>query len=145
MIVQDRVIALTFPVFIFSVFWTGLPESDVMAMPPVQRKVLENGLVLLVSPEHSLPIVTMQLLMNAGSWRDPSGQEGLANLTAKGLLLGTSKPSSESAESSSAAGSASVSPSPGRCSRMPPSSSSTKPPRTSTPSPKCWCKRRWPT
>jgi len=67
----------------------GLQASLVQAMPPVQRNVLPNGLVLLISREHSLPLVTLQLLIDAGSRRDPSGQEGLAYLTARGLLLGT--------------------------------------------------------
>jgi zinc protease len=35
--------------------------------------------------------VTLQLLIDSGSRRDPSGEEGLAYLTAKGLLHGTSK------------------------------------------------------
>ncbi len=61
------------------------------AMPPVERSVLANGLVLLVSEEHSLPLVTIQLLIDAGSRRDPAGKEGLAYLTAEGLLLGTKK------------------------------------------------------
>src|SRR4030042_1840886 len=60
-----------------------------LAMPPVQRMVLPNQLVLLVCEEHSLPFVTFQLLINSGSRQDPSGQEGLANLTARGLLLGS--------------------------------------------------------
>ena len=60
-------------------------------MPPVQRMVLSNRLVLLTGEDHSLPFVTLQLLIDSGSWRDPAGQEGLAYLTAKGLLLGTSK------------------------------------------------------
>ena len=61
------------------------------SMPPVQRVVLPNDLVLLVSEEHSLPFVVFQLLVDAGSRLDPAGKEGLANLTAKGLLLGTSR------------------------------------------------------
>jgi zinc protease len=52
---------------------------------------LSNRLVLLASGEHSLPFVTLQLLIDSGSRRDPSGEEGLAYLTAKGLLHGTSK------------------------------------------------------
>jgi zinc protease len=60
-------------------------------MPPVERTVLPNHLVFLVSQEHSLPFVTLQLLINAGSRNDPSGKEGLANQVARGLLLGTSK------------------------------------------------------
>ena len=60
-------------------------------MPPVQRTVLSNRLILLTGEDHSLPFVTLQLLIDSGSRRDPAGQEGLAYLTAKGLLLGTSK------------------------------------------------------
>jgi zinc protease len=70
--------------------WVGLLEGNLHAMPPVQRTVLSNQLVLLVSEEHSLPFVTFQLLIDSGSWRDPSGEEGLSYLTARGLLLGTS-------------------------------------------------------
>jgi len=46
-------------------------------------------MVLLTSEEHSLPFVTLQLLIDAGSRRDSAGAEGAAYLTAKGLLLGT--------------------------------------------------------
>jgi zinc protease len=68
-----------------------LPEGTPLAMPPVQRTVLPNRLVLLVCEEHSLPFVTLQLLIDAGSRQDPHGQEGLSYMTARGLLLGTSR------------------------------------------------------
>ncbi|MBI2875970.1 MAG: insulinase family protein [Candidatus Tectomicrobia bacterium] len=68
----------------------GLPEHAAQAVPPVQRMVLPNQLVLLVSKEHSLPLVTLQLSVDAGAWRDPQGAEGLAYMTASGLLQGTS-------------------------------------------------------
>ncbi len=61
------------------------------AMPPIQRMTLSNQLVLLLSEEHSLPFVTLQILVDAGSGRDPAGEEGIANLTARGLLLGTAR------------------------------------------------------
>ncbi|HUJ88898.1 MAG TPA: pitrilysin family protein [Syntrophorhabdales bacterium] len=61
------------------------------SMPHVERIVLPNNLVLLVSEEHSLPFVVFQMLVDAGSRLDPAGKEGLANLTAKGLLLGTAR------------------------------------------------------
>ena len=79
--------------FILTFFFMvmGLPIGSLQAMPPVQRMTLSNHLVLLASGEHSLPFVTLQLLIDSGSRRDPSGEEGLANLTAKGLLHGTSK------------------------------------------------------
>ncbi len=63
----------------------------VYAMPPVQRMVLTNRLVVLLCEEHTLPFATIQLLVDAGSRRDPAGKEGVARLVAKGLLLGTSK------------------------------------------------------
>ena len=74
---------------IFFLVSAGPLEGNLYAMPPVQRVVLPNHLVLLVCEEHSLPFVTLQLLINSGSRKDPSGQEGLANLTARGLLLGS--------------------------------------------------------
>ena len=67
----------------------ALTERTLPAMPPVQRQTLANQMVLLTSADHSLPFVTLQLLIDAGSRRDPAGEEGAAYLTAKGLLLGT--------------------------------------------------------
>ena len=78
-------------VLVFLMLWVGLPDGGPQAMPAVQRRVLPNHLVLLASEEHSLPFVTLQLLIDSGSWRDPSGEEGLSYLTAKGILHGTSK------------------------------------------------------
>ena len=51
-------------------------RGSLQAMPPVQRTVLPNGLILLVCEERSLPFVTFQLLINSGSWKDPQGEEG---------------------------------------------------------------------
>ncbi|HUL36221.1 MAG TPA: pitrilysin family protein [Thermodesulfobacteriota bacterium] len=75
----------------FLLFCLCLQSKVVSAMPPVQRTVLPNQLILLFSQESSLPFVTIQLLIDSGSRRDPSGEEGLSYLTARGLLLGTSK------------------------------------------------------
>lgn len=76
---------------VFLLVWMCLPEDSLQAMPPVQRTVLSNQLILLSSEDHSLPFVTLQLLIDSGSCKDPAGEEGLAYLTAKGLLHGTSK------------------------------------------------------
>lgn len=57
-------------------------------IPPVERSVLPNGLTLIVCEEHSLPSVTMQYLVEAGSRRDPQGRGGLAFLTARSVLMG---------------------------------------------------------
>ncbi len=66
-----------------------LPVGSCPAMPPVERSVLSNKLTVLVFEDHSIPAVTLELLVSAGSWRDPQGFKGTANLTAKSLLLGT--------------------------------------------------------
>ena len=76
---------------LFLILCVGLPNGGLHAMPPVEKTVLPNRLVLIVCKEQSLPFVTFQLLIDSGSRRDPSGEEGLAHLAAKGLLLGTSK------------------------------------------------------
>jgi len=78
-------------VLVSLMLWGGLPDGILHAMPPVRRMVLPNHLVLLASEDHSLPFVTLQLLIDSGSRRDPSGEEGLSHVTARGLLLGTSK------------------------------------------------------
>jgi zinc protease len=74
--------------------WVQAENAE--AFPPIQRTVLPNQLVVLVSGEHSLPFLTLQLLVDAGSGKDPAGEEGLARLTAKGLLLGTARRTAKS-------------------------------------------------
>ncbi|HME41491.1 MAG TPA: pitrilysin family protein [Syntrophorhabdales bacterium] len=81
-------VRITFILVILVVLWIAPVRAG--SMPRVERIVLPNNLVVLVSEEHSLPFVVFQMLMDAGSRLDPAGKEGLANLTAKGLLLGTS-------------------------------------------------------
>ena len=71
--------------------WLGFMEGVSLAMAPIQRVALPNKMVLLLSEEHSLPFITFQLVIDAGSRKDPSGKEGLANLVARGILLGTSR------------------------------------------------------
>ncbi len=62
--------------------------GSAFAFPPIQRTVLDNGLVLLVSEEHSLPFMTINLMVKTGSKDDPPGEEGVAELSATSLLLG---------------------------------------------------------
>lgn len=91
MIQKIRKIQILFPSFAFIILLIGILAGSSQAMPPVQRLVLPNQLALLISEDHSLPFVTLQLLVDSGARRDPPDQAGLAYLTAKGLLLGTSK------------------------------------------------------
>lgn len=56
-----------------------------------KRMVLDNGLVLLTSEQRALPMVSIELLIDAGSRYEPENQAGLANLTAKLLTYGTQR------------------------------------------------------
>ncbi len=80
-----------FMIFILVLIGFSLTANTSQAMQPVQRTVLTNKLVLLSGEEHSIPLITIQILIEAGSRTDPAGEEGLANLTANSLVLGTSK------------------------------------------------------
>ena len=76
-------------VFIVVLSASLLTGAYCLAMPKAEGIELSNHLKLLVFEEHSIPIVTLQLLTAAGSVRDPQDMRGLANLTAKSILLGT--------------------------------------------------------
>ena len=54
-----------------------------------KRTVLNNGMVLLTSEQRALPMVSIELLIDAGSRYEPADQAGLANLTSKLLIYGT--------------------------------------------------------
>jgi zinc protease len=59
--------------------------------PPAVRSTLPNGARLIVSEQHALPLVVVQMVLDAGARRDPRGKEGLASLTAEVLTEGTKK------------------------------------------------------
>jgi zinc protease len=78
-----------FFMFLIFLLLVCLAGNDALAIPAIRKTVLDNRLTVLHSEDHSLPFVTVQLLIKGGSRRDPAGKEGLANLTAESLLLGT--------------------------------------------------------
>ncbi len=59
------------------------------AAPLGRRVEMENELILLVAERPILPMVTVEILVKAGSYRESNHQAGLANLTATLLPLGT--------------------------------------------------------
>lgn len=59
--------------------------------PHFTEEILPNGLRLVVAPVEKLPLVTVLVVIDAGSTIDPAGKEGLAGLTAAALLEGTSE------------------------------------------------------
>lgn len=66
--------------------------SGASAAPPLaDREILPNGIVLLVSERHALPIVAVNAYVRAGAVLDPPASLGLANLTAELLTRGTAR------------------------------------------------------
>jgi zinc protease len=57
-------------------------------LPPYQRAVLKNGLIVYIMPSARLPLVDFRLAARAGAANDPPGKEGLAHLTADLLTQG---------------------------------------------------------
>ena len=60
--------------------------------PRFERRALPNGMRLIVAPISKLPLVSITMLVEAGAVSDPPGRSGLAQLTAKLLLEGTTAP-----------------------------------------------------
>src|SRR5574340_1481568 len=87
----DRLIKALSCWLMLALVWTGAalaaPSSQVLGV----REKLPNGLVWLFSEQSGLPLVTLRLLVKAGTLQDPPEQEGLTNLTASLLLSGTKK------------------------------------------------------
>ncbi|MBM2805684.1 MAG: putative Peptidase domain protein, involved in ppq synthesis (ppqG) [Deltaproteobacteria bacterium] len=65
------------------------PRAEASMVP--KRSVLNNGMVLLTSEQRALPMVAVELLIDAGSRHEAAHQAGLANLTSKLLIYGTKK------------------------------------------------------
>ena len=55
--------------------------------PQAERVTLRNGMIIYVLEDHELPLVNIHAVMKAGSYFDPEGKEGLAELT--GILMRT--------------------------------------------------------
>lgn len=56
-----------------------------------KRIVLENGMILLLSEKHDIPMVTMNMAIKAGGMVEPADKPGLASITASLLTQGTTK------------------------------------------------------
>ncbi|MDI6828339.1 MAG: pitrilysin family protein [Armatimonadota bacterium] len=68
--------------------------KTVKATPPSikpLRVVLDNGIVIIIHENRSNPTVGIQGSLNAGSAFDPAGKSGLAQMTAKMLMKGTTR------------------------------------------------------
>ncbi|MEK7242141.1 MAG: insulinase family protein, partial [Planctomycetota bacterium] len=56
-----------------------------------EKKTLPNGLRVILVEYHELPVVAVELMVEAGSALDPADRYGLAYLTSSLLLEGTTK------------------------------------------------------
>ena len=65
-----------------------LPAVDV-AFPPYDIRTLDNGMQVVVVLHHEQPVVSVRLLVGAGSVHEPQTRAGLANLLASLLDQGT--------------------------------------------------------
>jgi len=58
---------------------------------PVKKKVLKNGMTVLVYETHTIPKVSLQLWYNVGSKDEKSGERGIAHLLEHMIFKGTEK------------------------------------------------------
>jgi zinc protease len=61
------------------------------AEPLGKRIMLDNGMVLLLSEKHEIPMVTVNIAVKAGNTAVPKDKAGLASITASLLTQGTAK------------------------------------------------------
>ena len=81
-----------FTLFFLIVF----PVSGISAAEPLGKRILlENGMVVLLSEKHTLPMVTVDVAIRAGSTMAPADKPGLASVTASLLMEGTRRRSAE--------------------------------------------------
>ena len=65
-------------------FLAFVARADV-SLPDFERVELDNGVVLLISEKHDVPLVGLEATIRGGATQDPEGLNGLANLLA-GML-----------------------------------------------------------
>ena len=75
-------------------------RPEALAFPPLayappspaeHRHVLSNGLVAFVAEDHTLPLVNLTVFVRTGSYLEPEGKQGLADLTGQQLRRGGSR------------------------------------------------------
>ena len=59
-----------------------LGPPPALNLPPIQKRTLSNGVPVWIVEQHEVPLVQVNLVVDAGSGDDPAGRFGLASLTA---------------------------------------------------------------
>ena len=67
----------------------GAGEPRPYHFPAFESRTLSNGLRVIVAPVTKLPVVSVVAIVDAGAGTEPPERDGLASLTAKALLEGT--------------------------------------------------------
>jgi predicted Zn-dependent peptidase len=60
----------------------ALGPAPQISLPPIQKRALSNGLAVWIVEAHKVPLVQVNLLIQAGSGDDSAGKFGVASLTA---------------------------------------------------------------
>jgi predicted Zn-dependent peptidase len=64
------------------------PTLHDIKIPPVQRSVLANGMVVYLVEDHELPVINARVRIGVGSIDDPSDKIGLASITGSVMRTG---------------------------------------------------------
>ncbi|MCD6485932.1 MAG: insulinase family protein, partial [Syntrophobacterales bacterium] len=87
-------------ILLSSCAWHGTPVTDPddivyaplrFEPPEAQRVKLENGIILYMLEDHEIPLVNISAVIRMGSFYDPPGKEGLAEITGTVMRTGGTK------------------------------------------------------
>lgn len=78
-------------IFVITFLIIAQASSAYAAEPLGKRIPLENGMVLLLSEKHEIPMVTVSMAIKAGDTAEPEDRPGLASITASLLMQGTKR------------------------------------------------------
>jgi zinc protease len=87
-LVQMKTKLIAIAVFLLLMF---VPTTAQDYVPRFEELVLSNGLNVVLHPDSTQSIISVNMTYHAGSAFDPDGHSGLANLAAEVLLVGTEK------------------------------------------------------
>lgn len=77
--------------YIFLIGFMSMTASPLKQLTPVFKKVLQNGMTVLVKPMHLVPKVSVQVWYNVGSKDEKVGEKGIAHLIEHMIFKGTEK------------------------------------------------------
>ncbi len=82
-------------IFLLTILGVMLPGVVSAAQPIGKRSVLENGMILLLSEKHDIPMITVSMAIKAGNIAEPADKPGISGMTASLLTQGTERRSAQ--------------------------------------------------